>query len=66
MDEIKEYLPILIPLLIIQVTLAIISLRHILTHDNYKFGSRKFWIPVVLFIGVIGPTMYFQFGREDE
>ena len=41
MDVIREYLPILIPIIILEIGLMIYSLRHVLKHDRYKFGSRR-------------------------
>ena len=41
MDVIREYLPILIPIIILEIGLMIYSLRHVLKHDRYKFGSSR-------------------------
>lgn len=62
----KDILPFLIPLIIAQLILLFISLRHILTHDNYKRGNRILWIIVVV-VGMefIGPILYFLLGKED-
>lgn len=61
-----EYLPFLIPLIIIQVTLGIIAVIHVLKHPNYKFGNKTIWILVVLLLNIVGPVIYFAFGRGDE
>ena len=66
MDVIREYLPILIPIVILEIGLMIYSLRHVLKHDRYKFGSRTVWILIVVFIQIIGPILYLTIGREDE
>ena len=65
--EIKEILPFLIPLIIAELVLVIVTLRHILTHKNYKRGSRALWIAVTI-IGMefIGPVLYFLLGKEDN
>lgn len=62
----NDILPFLIPLIIVEAILLIITLRHILTHDHYKRGNRVLWI-IVSIVGVqfIGPILYFIFGRED-
>lgn len=39
MPEIKEMLPFLIPLVIVEFTLLIYTFHHILTHTAYKRGS---------------------------
>ena len=66
MENIKEYLPFLIPLIIAELVLLGFTLRHILTHKTYKRGNRTLWL-IVAIVGmeVIGPILYFLLGRED-
>lgn len=66
MTELMEYLPFLIPLFLLQVSLALIALVHILKHPNYRFGNKMLWIPLVLLIQILGPILYFALGRGDE
>lgn len=66
MQGLIEYLPFLIPVIIIELALAIFALIHVLKHPNYRFGNKMIWIIVVLFIQIIGPIVYFVFGRGDE
>ena len=66
MDVLVDYLPFLIPLIIIEWILAITALIHVLRHPHYKFGNKPFWIVVVLFVQIIGPIVYFIFGRGEE
>ena len=65
-DIIREYLPILIPIIILEIALMIYSLSLVLKHDRYKFGSRTMWILIVIFIQIIGPILYLTIGREEE
>ena len=64
--NIQELLPFLIPLAIAEIVLLAITLRHILTHDHYKRGTRALWL-VVAIVGMefIGPILYFSLGKED-
>ena len=66
MNEIKEFLPFIIPLIIAELALLAYTIRHILTHKTYKRGNRTLWL-VVTIIGMefIGPILYFLLGRED-
>ena len=66
MPDIKEMLPFLIPLIIAEIILLTVTLRHILTHKNYKRGNRTLWV-IVAIIGMefIGPVIYFLLGKED-
>ena len=63
----SDLLPFLIQLAIVQFLLLFITLRHILTHKNYKRGSRALWL-VITIIGMefIGPVLYLLLGREDS
>lgn len=65
--NLHEMLPFLIPLGIAEIVLLIVTLRHILTHDNYKRGSRALWV-IVTVVGMefIGPVLYFLLGKEDD
>lgn len=67
MDKIMDFLPFLIPLIIIEFVLLGYTLYHILTHENYKRGSRTLWL-VVAIIGMefIGPILYFLLGKEEN
>ena len=67
MNEIKELLPFLIPLIIAELAVVGYSLYHILTHNTYKYGTRALWIVIVLvFMNTfIGPILYFVLGKED-
>ena len=66
MPDIKEILPFLIPLAVVQFALLGYTLYHVLTHKTYKRGSRGLWIAVVI-VGMefIGPILYFLLGREE-
>lgn len=66
MESLKEYLPFLIPGIIIQFALAITALIHVLKHPNYRFGNKVLWIFIVLFLQIIGPVTYFIFGRSED
>lgn len=67
MPDIKEMLPFLIPLAVVEIALLGYTLYHILTHKTYKRGSRGLWIAVAL-IGMqfVGPILYFLLGREEN
>ena len=67
MLELREILPFLIPLVIVEFVLLIYTLHHILTHKTYKRGSRTLWL-IVTIAGMqfIGPILYFLLGREDS
>ena len=67
LDELKDYLPLLIPLIIVQFSLLTWAIVHILRHKTYKRGSRALWLAVVI-IGMeyIGPILYFVLSKEED
>lgn len=62
----KEYLPFIIPIIIVEIVLGITALVHVLRHPNYRFGNKAMWVFIVLFVQIIGPIVYFAFGRGEE
>ncbi len=64
--NINDILPFAIPLIVIELVLFVITLRHIFTHENYKRGNRTLWVVVtILGMEFIGPILYFCLGREE-
>ena len=66
MTNITEYLPFLIPLIVVQILLLGYALYHILTHKNYKRGTRTLWLIICIALaGFVGPILYLALGREE-
>jgi hypothetical protein len=66
MDTISEYLPFLIPLAIVEFTLMIVAVVHIVKHPNYKTGNKTLWLVLSIVLGFIGPILYFVFGKGES
>lgn len=66
MEQIVELLPLIIPLLILEFILKVVALVHVVRHPKYRFGNMIIWVLVVLLIQIIGPVVYFVFGRGEE
>ncbi len=66
-EELKQYLPLIIPLIVLELVLLGYTLWHINTHREYKRGTRALW-NVIAIVGMefIGPILYFVFGKADE
>lgn len=62
----QEALPLIIPIIILEWTLAIVALVHVLKYPHYRFGNKPMWIVIVLFVQIIGPIVYFLFGRGRD
>lgn len=66
MEILIEYLPFIIPIIILEYGLAIFALIHVIKHPHYRFGNKIMWVLIVLLIQIIGPVVYFAFGRGEE
>ena len=66
MEILKEYGPFIIPLIIAELALAVTAFIHVIRHPHYRFGNKIMWSFIVLFIQIIGPIIYFVFGRGED
>ena len=66
MTNINDFLPFIIPFVIVEFILLAYVLYHIFTHDTYKRGNRVLWV-IVCIVGMefIGPVLYLILGKED-
>jgi uncharacterized membrane protein len=65
MDKIREFIPFLAPVLIIQLALLVTALLDLIRRPQTR-GPKWVWALVILFVNIIGPIIYFVFGRVDE
>jgi len=65
-EDIRVYLPIIIPLAIIQLGLMIFALVHAIRHPYYKIGNKIIWIVVIITLSIVGPVSYFILARSEE
>jgi hypothetical protein len=64
MEPIKEFLPFLIPIVILQLVLIVVALLDLAKRPATR-GPKWLWVILILFIQWLGPIAYFVFGRED-
>lgn len=65
MDIIKPYIPLLIPLVLIQLVLMIFALRDLAKRQTTR-GPKWMWVLIIIFGEMVGPVAYFLVGRVDE
>ena len=66
LEELLQFLPLLLPLLVAELALFGYALWHILTHKTYKRGSRALWLVlIIVLMNFIGPILYLVLGKED-
>lgn len=66
MEIFREYLPFLIPVIILQLVLAITAILDIRKNRKFRFGSTPFWLVIVIFLNIIGPILYFTIGKVEK
>ena len=44
MENLITYLPLLIPVIVLELILMITALIHLLRHPNYRCGNRVIWM----------------------
>ena len=66
LSEISAMIPLLIPLLVIQLVLIGIALRDLVRRKRVKGGNKLLWGLVIVLIQYIGPILYLSIGREED
>jgi hypothetical protein len=61
---IKEILPFLIPLVLIQLALMVIALIDLLKREYVTGNNKVLWLIVILVINLVGPILYLLLGRK--
>ncbi|NBI91986.1 hypothetical protein D3Z45_15770 [Lachnospiraceae bacterium] len=66
MNTLFEILPLLVPVLLIDIALAVTAVRHVLQHPRYRFGNKTMWLVIVVVLLLFGPIIYFVFGKGEN
>lgn len=64
-EHLSEYIPLIIPLVIIQLILLSVALLDLRRRESTR-GPKWAWVLIILFVNLIGPIVYFVLGRQDE
>ena len=64
MDFINQYLPLLIPLILVQLGLMIYCLLDLSRRERVK-GPKWMWAIFIILGELIGPVVYLMVGREE-
>jgi hypothetical protein len=65
MEILTEYLPLLLPLALIQLILIVVAIFDLRKRSRTR-GPKWVWALVIIFVNFIGPLLYFVIAREDE
>ena len=64
LTTVKELLPYLIPIVLIELALMVAALVDLIRRDQTR-GPKWLWVIVILFFNFIGPIIYFVVAREE-
>ena len=65
MELIRQYLPLLIPVVLIELALMATALVDLIRRAQTR-GPKWAWALVIVLINFIGPIIYFVAGRKEE
>ena len=65
MEELRSYIPLLIPLLIIELALLAIALIDLIRREQVKHFPKWVWVVIIIVLNFIGPVAYLILGREE-
>ena len=64
MENWNQWLPLLVPIMLLQLGLMILALQDLIRRERTK-GPKWAWVLVILFVNFIGPIVYLMIGREE-
>ena len=64
MEQIRQFLPFLIPILILQLVLLVVALLDLARRERTR-GPKWVWVLVIIFINIIGPILYLMLCRDE-
>lgn len=65
MEFIKENFMLLLPLLLIQLGLMAAALIDLSRRERVAWGTKLPWVFIIVLGEILGPIIYFVFGRKD-
>jgi hypothetical protein len=66
MEKFLELLPLIIPLFIVQIVLAVYALRVLKQTEKVRGESRLLWILIIIFVNLFGPILFLTYGRMPD
>ena len=64
-ERFLEFLPYIIPLVLLQLTLMIVALVDLIRREKTRYLPKWAWAIIIILGELIGPIIYFIFGREE-
>ncbi|TCK90611.1 phospholipase D-like protein [Natranaerovirga hydrolytica] len=64
MNMLFDLLPILIPIIMIQLGLQIFAIYHLMRREAVRFDHKWIWLIIIIALTILGPIIYFLFSEE--
>jgi hypothetical protein len=64
MGNFSDLLPLLVPIILLELTLKGVALRDLIRREQTS-PPRWVWALIILFVSTIGPISYLLLGREE-
>jgi hypothetical protein len=64
MNQLRPWLPLIAPLLLLELGMIVIALRDLWRRERVR-GHKWMWAMIILFVSLFGPILYLLLGRED-
>jgi hypothetical protein len=65
MEQLSQYLPLIIPIFIVNIILWVITLRDLSQREKVR-GPKWMWVLIILLVQIFGPIIYLLVARQDE
>jgi hypothetical protein len=65
MDELRSFIPLLLPLLVIELVLLIIAFTDLIRREQVRYLPKWAWAVIILLLNFLGPIAYLLLGREE-
>jgi len=66
LEMLVDMLPFLIPVFLIEIALLIFALIDLFKREHIDNNTRIIWAVIIILFGIIGPVIYFIFGRKEN
>ncbi|MDU4952328.1 MAG: PLDc N-terminal domain-containing protein [Clostridium cadaveris] len=66
MDSLQQNFALILPLLILQISLIVLGLVNLFKAKRVKCLNIPIWAIIIICISIIGPILYFVFGRSQD
>jgi hypothetical protein len=65
LDKLLQYLPYIIPIVLLQLILMIVALVDLIRREKPRFLPKWAWAIVIVLGELLGPIVYLIFGRGE-